>query len=104
MSAATSFLFSLASNRTKTTFMPIVGFINGCCARECGVPSFPRPFPALLYTSSPTLAFVFPAHPSHFVLPLPLHTFLLFHFPLNSLLFFLFTPSLLFYSSHSFHY
>ncbi|KAF8074028.1 armadillo-type protein [Lyophyllum atratum] len=28
VSAATSFLFSLASNRTKTTFMPILGFIN----------------------------------------------------------------------------
>ncbi|KAJ7787849.1 hypothetical protein B0H14DRAFT_2628944 [Mycena olivaceomarginata] len=27
VSAATSFLFSLASNRTKTTFMPILGFI-----------------------------------------------------------------------------
>lgn len=28
VSAATSFLFSLASNRTRTTFMPILGFIN----------------------------------------------------------------------------
>ncbi|KAJ7122256.1 hypothetical protein C8R44DRAFT_622356, partial [Mycena epipterygia] len=28
VSAATTFLFSLASNRTKTTFMPILGFIN----------------------------------------------------------------------------
>ncbi|KAG6856226.1 hypothetical protein H0H87_006320 [Tephrocybe sp. NHM501043] len=28
VSAATSFLFSLASNRTKTSFMPILGFIN----------------------------------------------------------------------------
>ncbi|KAJ7658554.1 hypothetical protein B0H14DRAFT_3540563 [Mycena olivaceomarginata] len=28
VSAATSFLFSLASNRTKTTFMPILGFIR----------------------------------------------------------------------------
>lgn len=28
VSAATSFLFSLASNRTKITFMPILGFIN----------------------------------------------------------------------------
>ncbi|KAF5377980.1 hypothetical protein D9615_006718 [Tricholomella constricta] len=28
VSAATSFLFSLASNRTKTTFMPILSFIN----------------------------------------------------------------------------
>jgi hypothetical protein len=28
VSAATSFLFSLASNRTKTTFMPVLGFIN----------------------------------------------------------------------------
>ena len=28
VSAATSFLFSLASNRTKTTFMPILGFVN----------------------------------------------------------------------------
>ncbi|KAJ7069358.1 armadillo-type protein [Mycena amicta] len=29
VSAATTFLFSLASNRTKTTFMPILGFVNG---------------------------------------------------------------------------
>ncbi|KAF8215061.1 armadillo-type protein [Mycena galopus ATCC 62051] len=29
VSAATTFLFSLASNRTKTTFMPILSFING---------------------------------------------------------------------------
>ncbi|KAJ7740236.1 armadillo-type protein [Mycena maculata] len=29
VSAATTFLFSLASNRTKATFMPILGFING---------------------------------------------------------------------------
>ncbi|KAG6854284.1 hypothetical protein C0991_008532 [Blastosporella zonata] len=28
ISAATTFLFSLASNRTKTSFMPILGFIN----------------------------------------------------------------------------
>lgn len=28
VSAATSFLFSLASSRTKTTFMPILQFIN----------------------------------------------------------------------------
>jgi len=28
VSSATTFLFSLASNRTKTTFMPILGFIN----------------------------------------------------------------------------
>ncbi|KAJ3711727.1 armadillo-type protein [Lentinula raphanica] len=28
VSAATTFLFSLAGNRTKTTFMPILGFIN----------------------------------------------------------------------------
>ncbi|KAF8157919.1 armadillo-type protein [Crassisporium funariophilum] len=28
VSAATTFLFSLASNRTKTTFLPILGFIN----------------------------------------------------------------------------
>ncbi|KAF9451856.1 ARM repeat-containing protein [Macrolepiota fuliginosa MF-IS2] len=28
VSAATSFLFALASNRTKVTFMPILGFIN----------------------------------------------------------------------------
>ncbi|KAJ6585487.1 armadillo-type protein [Mycena capillaripes] len=29
VSAATTFLFSLASNRTKTCFMPILGFVNG---------------------------------------------------------------------------
>jgi hypothetical protein len=29
VSAVTSFLFPLASNRTKTMFMPILGFING---------------------------------------------------------------------------
>ena len=28
VSAATSFLYSLASNRTKATFLPILGFIN----------------------------------------------------------------------------
>ncbi|KIK50545.1 hypothetical protein GYMLUDRAFT_266124 [Collybiopsis luxurians FD-317 M1] len=28
VSAATTFLFSLAGNRTKTTFMPILGFVN----------------------------------------------------------------------------
>ena len=28
VSAATSFLFSLASNRTKSTFLPILAFIN----------------------------------------------------------------------------
>lgn len=29
VSAATTFLFSLASNRTKTTFLPILAFVNG---------------------------------------------------------------------------
>ncbi|KAF7298645.1 Importin N-terminal domain-containing protein [Mycena indigotica] len=34
VSAATTFLFSLASNRTKTTFMPILGFVNGVLRSE----------------------------------------------------------------------
>ncbi|PCH39811.1 ARM repeat-containing protein [Wolfiporia cocos MD-104 SS10] len=38
VSAATSFLFSLASNRTKTTFLPILQFINRVLA--------PKPAPA----------------------------------------------------------
>jgi hypothetical protein len=59
VSAATSFLFSLASNRTKTTFMPILGFIVS--------PVFLRfHISFLLYYTPHTLAFVFSAHPSHF--------------------------------------
>ncbi|KAJ6504734.1 armadillo-type protein [Mycena vitilis] len=38
VSAATSFLFSLASNRTKTTFMPILGFINGVLRSNAPAP------------------------------------------------------------------
>ena len=36
VSAATTFLFSLASNRTKATFLPILGFINSVL-RACVV-------------------------------------------------------------------
>jgi len=36
VSAATTFLFSLASNRTKSTFLPILGFINSVL-RACVV-------------------------------------------------------------------
>ncbi|KAJ7250056.1 armadillo-type protein [Mycena haematopus] len=49
VSAATSFLFSLASNRTKTTFMPILGFINGVL--RSGAPA-PQRFGALNMTAA----------------------------------------------------
>ncbi|KAJ7845435.1 armadillo-type protein [Mycena olivaceomarginata] len=49
VSAATSFLFSLASNRTKTTFMPILGFINGVL--RSGAPAAQR-FGALNMTAA----------------------------------------------------
>ena len=39
VSAATTFLFSLTSNRTKTTFLPILGFINSVL-RACVVWAF----------------------------------------------------------------
>ncbi|KAJ7075775.1 armadillo-type protein [Mycena belliarum] len=38
VSAATTFLFSLASNRTKTTFMPILGFINSVLRSNAPTP------------------------------------------------------------------
>ncbi|KAJ6622613.1 armadillo-type protein [Mycena sp. CBHHK59/15] len=38
VSAATTFLFSLASNRTKTTFMPILGFINSVLRSNAPAP------------------------------------------------------------------
>ncbi|TFK34758.1 armadillo-type protein [Crucibulum laeve] len=38
VSAATTFLFSLASNRTKTTFMPILGFINTVLRSNAAAP------------------------------------------------------------------
>ncbi|KAJ7019445.1 armadillo-type protein [Mycena alexandri] len=38
VSAATTFLFSLASNRTKTTFMPILQFINGILRSNAPAP------------------------------------------------------------------
>ncbi|KAF9013048.1 armadillo-type protein [Cyathus striatus] len=38
VSAATSFLFQLASNRTKTTFMPILGFINTVLRSNAAAP------------------------------------------------------------------
>ncbi|KAJ7813098.1 armadillo-type protein [Mycena leptocephala] len=49
VSAATSFLFSLASNRTKTTFMPILGFINGVLRSNA---SAPQRFGALNMTAA----------------------------------------------------
>lgn len=49
VSAATSFLFSLASNRTKTTFMPILGFINNILRSN---PDSPRRFGALNMTAA----------------------------------------------------
>ncbi|KAJ7031549.1 armadillo-type protein [Mycena alexandri] len=48
VSAATMFLFSLASNRTKTMFMPILQFINRFLRSPAPVPRlapFPRPAP-----------------------------------------------------------
>ncbi|THH06885.1 hypothetical protein EW145_g3782 [Phellinidium pouzarii] len=38
VSAATSFLFALASSRTKTTFMPILQFINSVLDSNAGAP------------------------------------------------------------------
>ncbi|KAJ7490549.1 armadillo-type protein [Mycena latifolia] len=38
VSAATTFLFSLASNRTKATFMPILGFINSVLRSNAPAP------------------------------------------------------------------
>ncbi|KAJ7696679.1 armadillo-type protein [Mycena rosella] len=38
VSAATTFLFSLASNRTKTTFMPILGFVNSVLRSNAPAP------------------------------------------------------------------
>ncbi|KAG6813019.1 hypothetical protein H0H92_014757 [Tricholoma furcatifolium] len=49
VSAATSFLFSLASNRTKSTFMPILGFIN--TVLRAGSPA-PQRFGALNMTAA----------------------------------------------------
>lgn len=49
VSAATSFLFSLASNRTKATFMPILGFIN-TVLRSSASP--PQKFGALNMTAA----------------------------------------------------
>lgn len=44
VSAATSFLFALASNRTKVTFMPILGFVNSVLQSN---PAPPQRFGAL---------------------------------------------------------
>ncbi|KAF9465308.1 armadillo-type protein [Collybia nuda] len=49
VSAATTFLFSLASNRTKATFMPILGFINQVL--RSGAPA-PQRFGALNMTAA----------------------------------------------------
>ncbi|KAJ7214009.1 armadillo-type protein [Mycena pura] len=49
VSAATTFLFSLASNRTKATFMPILGFINGVLRSNV---SAPQRFGALNMTAA----------------------------------------------------
>ncbi|KAF7299860.1 Importin N-terminal domain-containing protein [Mycena chlorophos] len=49
VSAATTFLFSLASNRTKTSFMPILGFVNGILRSNA---SAPQRFGALNMTAA----------------------------------------------------
>ncbi|KAI0769096.1 ARM repeat-containing protein [Trametes elegans] len=49
VSAATSFLFSLASNRTKTTFLPILGFINRVLQSK---PAAPQRYGALNMTAA----------------------------------------------------
>ncbi|KAI0754790.1 ARM repeat-containing protein [Daedaleopsis nitida] len=49
VSAATSFLFSLASNRTKTTFLPILGFINQVLQAK---PAAPQRYGALNMTAA----------------------------------------------------
>jgi importin-7 len=49
VSAATTFLFALASNRTKTTFLPILGFINNILNHN---PASPQRFGALNMTAA----------------------------------------------------
>ncbi|CDO69881.1 hypothetical protein BN946_scf184884.g40 [Trametes cinnabarina] len=49
VSAATSFLFSLASNRTKTTFLPILAFVNGVLQSK---PAAPQRYGALNMTAA----------------------------------------------------
>ncbi|KAH9949788.1 armadillo-type protein [Amylocystis lapponica] len=49
VSAATSFLFSLASNRTKTTFLPILGFVHQVLQSK---PAAPQRFGALNMTAA----------------------------------------------------
>ncbi|KAI0647875.1 ARM repeat-containing protein [Trametes meyenii] len=49
VSAATSFLFSLASNRTKSTFLPILGFINRVLQSK---PAAPQRYGALNMTAA----------------------------------------------------
>ncbi|KZT09181.1 ARM repeat-containing protein [Laetiporus sulphureus 93-53] len=49
VSAATSFLFALSSNRTKTTFMPILGFITRVLQSK---PAAPQRFGALNMTAA----------------------------------------------------
>ncbi|TFY82908.1 hypothetical protein EWM64_g1102 [Hericium alpestre] len=49
VSAATSFLFQLVSSRTKTTFMPILGFVNTVLASN---PAAPQRFGALNMTAA----------------------------------------------------
>ncbi|KAI8978716.1 ARM repeat-containing protein [Trametes punicea] len=49
VSAATSFLFSLASNRTKTTFLPILAFINRVLQSK---PAAPQRYGALNMTAA----------------------------------------------------
>ncbi|RPD62608.1 ARM repeat-containing protein [Lentinus tigrinus ALCF2SS1-7] len=49
VSAATSFLFSVASNRTKTAFLPILGFINQVLQAK---PAAPQRYGALNMTAA----------------------------------------------------
>ncbi|KAI0632293.1 ARM repeat-containing protein [Trametes polyzona] len=49
VSAATSFLFSLASNRTKTTFLPVLAFINRVLQSK---PDAPQRYGALNMTAA----------------------------------------------------
>ncbi|KAI0688708.1 ARM repeat-containing protein [Cytidiella melzeri] len=58
VSAATTFLLSLASNRTKMTFMPILGFINRVLNSK---PAAPQRFGALNMTAA--LGHVIMRHP-----------------------------------------
>jgi hypothetical protein len=76
VSAATTFLFSVASNRTKKTFMPILGFIN-TVLRSCVLPLFRPSIPYHLPSSVPSIPPLLPSihRPIPFIPLTPLHMY-----------------------------